>query len=60
MSGSPSAAVSQGATAAKPKRYSSQRQRASQQVPLQVHQAMAPQMGTMYPDQAAYYEQMRK
>lgn len=58
MSESQNAAASQGAPAAKPKRYSSQRQRATQQVPLQVHQAMVPQMSAMYPDQAAYYEQM--
>lgn len=58
VSESQNAAASQGAPAAKPKRYSSQRQRATQQVPLQVHQAMVPQMSAMYPDQAAYYEQM--
>lgn len=58
VSESQNAAASQGAPAAKPKRYSSQRQRATQQVPLQVHQAMVPQMSAIYPDQAAYYEQM--
>ena len=47
----------QGAPAAKPKRYSSQRQRTTQQMPLPVQQAMVPQIGAMYPDQA-YYEQM--
>ena len=57
-SASQNAVASQGAPAAKPKRYSSQRQRATQPVPLPVHQAMMPQMGAMYPDQAAYYEQM--
>ena len=50
----------QAAPAAKPKRYSSQRQRtAAQPIPLAVQQAMVSQMGTMYPDQA-YYEQMGK
>ncbi|KAJ7392038.1 hypothetical protein OS493_014977 [Desmophyllum pertusum] len=51
------AVPSQAAPAAKPKRYSSQRQRPTQQMPLPVHQTMVPQMGAMYPDQA-YYEQM--
>ena len=48
---------SQAVPAAKPKRYSSQRQRQTQQMPPQVSQGMVPQMGAMYPDQA-YYEQM--
>lgn len=51
------ASSSQAAPAAKPKRYSSQRQRQTQQVPLPVHQSMMPQMGAMYPDHN-YYEQM--
>jgi len=51
------AGSSQAAPAAKPKRYSSQRQRQTQQMPLPVHQSMVPQMGEMYPGQA-YYEQM--
>jgi len=51
------AASSQAAPAAKPKRYSSQRQRQTQQMPLPVHQSMVPQMSEMYPGQA-YYEQM--
>ena len=51
------AASSQAAPAVKPKRYSSQRQRQTQQMPLPVHQSMVPQMGEMYPGQA-YYEQM--
>ena len=50
-------ASSQAAPAAKPKRYSSQRQRQTQHMPLPVHQSMVPQMGEMYPSQA-YYEQM--
>jgi len=51
------AAISQAVPAAKPKRYSSQRQRQTQQMPLPVHQSMVPQMGEMYPGHN-YYEQM--
>ena len=51
------AASSQTVPAAKPKRYSSQRQRQTQQMPLPVHQSMVPQMSEMYTGHN-YYEQM--
>ena len=53
------AASSQAVPATKPKRYSSLRQRQTQQMPLPVHQSVVPQMGEMNPGQA-YYEQMSK